>query len=74
MQTSWVNWLAPSRSSSSSMLMTPGAVHIRQSVIADLLDQPEGPDDEIPIVIAVADVPGGQCTVSSARKREHLKI
>ena len=47
--------------------MAPGAVHIRQSVMADLLDQPEGPDDEIPIVIAVVDVPGGQCTMSSEK-------
>ena len=54
--------------------MTPGAVHIRQSVIADRLDHPEGPDDEIPIVMAVVDVPGGQCTMSSARRGKGLKM
>ena len=39
--------------------------------MADRLDQPEGPDDEMPIVMAVVDVPGGQWTVSSARKGTH---
>ena len=48
--------------------MSPGAEHMRQSVMADRLDQPEGPDDEMPIVMAVVDVPGGQWTVSSAHK------
>ena len=67
MQTSCVKWPAPSLSSS-SLLMSPGAEHMRQSVIADRLDQPEGPDDEMPIVMAVVDVPGGQWTVSSAQK------
>ena len=53
--------------------MSPGAEHMRQSVIADRLDQPEGPDDDMPIVMAVVDVPGGQWTVSSARKGTQIK-
>ncbi len=50
-----------------SFSFASGVAHNRQMVSVDLFDQPADPEDEMPIVSAVADVPGGQCTTSSER-------